>query len=60
LQSSVEKLLAQLAIEPTTLDLGSQSGAYDLSATLTLNKHLFLPSFSSITSAGGHLYGKSS
>jgi len=36
LQSGVEKLLAWAAgIEPTTLDLSSQSGAYDLSATAT-------------------------
>jgi len=32
LQYGVEKLLAGAWIEPTTLDLGSQSGAYDLSA----------------------------
>jgi len=37
LQSEVEKLLAWAEyIEATTLDLSSQSGAYDLSATLTL------------------------
>jgi len=36
LQSVVKKLLAwQPGIEPTTLDLSSQSGAYDLSATVT-------------------------
>jgi len=32
LQSCVAKLLAWLVIEPMTFDLGSQSGAYDLSA----------------------------
>jgi len=36
LQSRVEKLLAWVVgIEPTTLDLSFQSGAYDLSATAT-------------------------
>jgi len=36
LQSGVEKLLAwAVGIEPTTLDLCSQSGASDLSATAT-------------------------
>jgi len=33
LQSGDEKLLPWLVIEPTTLNLGSQSGAHDLSAT---------------------------
>jgi len=33
LQYWVEKLLAWLGIEPKTLDLSSQSGAYDLSTT---------------------------
>jgi len=32
LQSKVEKLQSCVGIELTTLDLGSQSGAYDLSA----------------------------
>jgi len=43
LQSRVEKLLARAAggIEPTTLNLSSQSGAYDHSATAT--PHGFLP-----------------
>jgi len=36
LQSGIEKLLAYgLEIESTTLDLGSQSEAYDLSAMAT-------------------------
>jgi len=34
LQSRVEKLLAWAGIEPTTLDLSFQSGAFDNSATL--------------------------
>jgi len=38
LKYRVEKLLAWLWIEPTTLDLGSQSGPCDLSAIAT---HLF-------------------
>jgi len=32
-QSEVKKLLVWLAIEPTTLDLGSKSGVVDLSDT---------------------------
>jgi len=35
LQSVVEKLHAWPGIKPTTLDLGSQSVAFDLSATAT-------------------------
>lgn len=35
LQTKIEKLLAQLGIKPTTLDISFQSGIYDNSATAT-------------------------